>query len=294
MTPGAMTLESRLRNCHTIASLGGHFRRCVALILPEDETTAVESVDTIFLAKQQESDDPAQIPCPPSTMKLYGESDEQHLSGGYDNYRSICRALDRGGMPIEGVRRLVEFGCSNSRILRWFLPHAKDGVEVWGVDIDAKRLLWSDYTFGPHIKYALTNSTAAHLPFPDSYFHFIYAGSVFTHIDGNYFSWFSELRRVLIPGGLAWVTISDETTAEILVDRKGDYFIDQLRDQTEFNSFIKMNWTRFAVGTGGNRNIFYKKSWLIERLAPIFDVIDVEEKAYAGCQTALLLRQIVW
>ena len=258
-------------------------------ILPEDEITAVESIDTIFLAKPEEPDDPAKIPCPPSAMKLYGETDDQHLSGGYDNYRAICQALDRGGMPVQSIRRLVEFGCSNSRILRWFLPHAKEGVEVWGLDIDAKRLLWSDYTFGPHIHYALT-STQPHLPFSGSYFDFLYAGSVFTHIDSNYLSWFSELRRVLRPDGLAWITINDETTVEILVDLKGDYFIDKMKEETEFNTFIKMNWTRLAVGTGVNRNVFYRRSWLVERIAPLFEVIDVEEKIYAGFQTALLLR----
>jgi SAM-dependent methyltransferase len=250
-------------------------------ILPEDEITAVESIDTIFLAKPEEPDDPAKIPCPPSAMKLYGETDDHHLSGGYDNYRAICQALDRGGMPVQSIRRLVEFGCSNSRILRWFLPHAKEGVEVWGLDIDAKRLLWSDYTFGPHIHYALT-STQPHLPFSGAYFDFLYAGSVFTHIDSNYLSWFSELRRVLRPDGLAWITIDDETTVEILVDLKGDYFIDKMKEETEFNTFIKMNWTRFAVGTGVNRNVFYRRSWLVERIAPLFEVIDVEEKIYAG------------
>src|SRR4051794_3606862 len=114
-------------------------------ILPEDETTAVESIDTILLATRRDSDDPAEILCPPATMKLYGESDEGHLSSGRNNYLTICRAIERVGLTIYSVKRLVEFGCSNSRILRWFLPHTRNGVEVWGVDIDAKRLLWSEH-----------------------------------------------------------------------------------------------------------------------------------------------------
>jgi ubiquinone/menaquinone biosynthesis C-methylase UbiE len=51
-----------------------------------------------------------------------------------------------------------------------------------------------------------------HLPFEDNTFNLVSAFSVFTHIEAFETAWLMELKRILKPGGLAWITIHSENT----------------------------------------------------------------------------------
>src|SRR5437763_7108256 len=63
----------------------------------------------------------------------------------------------------------------------------------------------------------ILNASAPSLPLPGRYFDVITAFSVFTHIDEDLESaWLLELRRILTPGGLLYVTIQDEAFWEAM------------------------------------------------------------------------------
>jgi ubiquinone/menaquinone biosynthesis C-methylase UbiE len=235
---------------------------------------------------------PQAIAAPPAEIKLYGESDADHFAGGHHDQQLVVAALERIGRKISNMRRIMEFGCSNSRMLRWFLPLVDSGTELWGVDIDAKRVAWSQQTFAPHINYAVTTEIP-HLPFRDEYFDLVYAGSIFTHIDMTYMSWVLEISRVLSEDGLAWITIHDELSAQLMAATPPgqNIFIDKMRAETRFDEFRTRNWDWIGVGTGVSRNIFFRREWLVAKLMPVFEVVDVKERSFAGYQTALLLRR---
>jgi ubiquinone/menaquinone biosynthesis C-methylase UbiE len=235
---------------------------------------------------------PQVIAAPPAEIKLYGESDADHFASGRYDQQHVVAAVEGLGRKVSNMRRILEFGCSNSRILRWFLPLVDSRTELWGVDIDAKRIAWSQQTFAPHINYAVTTEIP-HLPFRDDYFDLVYAGSIFTHIDMTYMSWFLEISRVLSEDGLAWISIHDELTVQLMADTPPgkNRFIDKMRAVTRFDEFRTRNWDWIGVGTGLDRNIFFRRDWLVAKLAPVFEVIDVKERTFAGYQTALLLRR---
>ena len=50
----------------------------------------------------------------------------------------------------------------------------------------------------------------------DNYFDVVSAFSVFTHIDTFETAWIAELRRILKPGGIAYLTVHNEDTWKIL------------------------------------------------------------------------------
>jgi ubiquinone/menaquinone biosynthesis C-methylase UbiE len=88
--------------------------------------------------------------------------------------------LDEDGFQFLPGQRIMELGCAAGRMLRCFSEEAKNS-EVWGTDISSEHIIWCQQNLSPPFNF-FTNTTAAHLPFPDSYFDLIYAGSVFTHI----------------------------------------------------------------------------------------------------------------
>ena len=62
----------------------------------------------------------------------------------------------------------------------------------------------------------ITTTTVPHLPFEDRHFGFIFAGSVFTHIDDLADTWIAELRRILRPGGKLFMTVHLENDIALL------------------------------------------------------------------------------
>ena len=90
-----------------------------------------------------------------------------------------------------------------------------ESSEIWGLDINAEQIFWCKQHLDPPFHFA-TTTTIPHLPFEDGYFDFVYAGSVFTHIDDLADSWLLELRRVLSRDGRLYVTIHDNRTIELL------------------------------------------------------------------------------
>ena len=102
-------------------------------------------------------------------------------------------------------------------MLRW-LEDVADKCEVWGTDISGEHILWCKQNMSPPFHFFIT-TTNPHLPFPDNYFDVIYAGSVFTHIDDLADTWMLELRRIMKPGGRAYITIHDNHTIRVLSEQ---------------------------------------------------------------------------
>jgi ubiquinone/menaquinone biosynthesis C-methylase UbiE len=94
-------------------------------------------------------------------------------------------------------------------MIRHFAAEARE-AEFWGADISAEHILWANRHLRPPFRF-VTTTTLPHLPFADCYF-MIYAGSVFTHIADLAEAWLLEIRRVLAPGGRAYLTFHDSHT----------------------------------------------------------------------------------
>jgi SAM-dependent methyltransferase len=225
---------------------------------------------------------------------------EWYLSKGkrdIDKMHEIVTA-DR---PLAPDARILEMGCAAGRMIRHLKPLVGT-AEIWGVDVSAPLINWCKMNLSPPFNFATTTSIP-HLPFADGYFDLIYTGSVFTHIDDLADAWLLELRRILAPGGRAYLTIHDRHTIKLIEDGyyydKTGYFTDPDRKEVYLPSvlnaspsYIKERDTFgvLVIGRDNASNVFYDIDFFRKMVTPMYSVVSVNEEAY-GHQTAVLLER---
>lgn len=137
------------------------------------------------------------IPLPPEQMRwrVVGNRDPKgFLESGKKSVKVIEFALEQVGKSLSLFEKMLDFGCGCGRIIRWFsdLPNS---IEVFGTDYDDEAIAWCQ----DNLEFAefITNKKLPPLDFPSNAFDFIYAISIFTHLDEEYqFQWLKELKRV--------------------------------------------------------------------------------------------------
>lgn len=155
--------------------------------------------------------DPWPIPSAADREGYAPHSDPQYWMSGLADFLKVSAILARYGIE---VRSLLDFGCASGRFLRHFA--AQTAVpELWGCDINHRHIRWLLEYLPARIK-PLGNHCYPVLPLADHSQDLVTAFSVFTHIDVFETLWLAELRRVLRPGGLAYLTIHNEDTWEVL------------------------------------------------------------------------------
>jgi ubiquinone/menaquinone biosynthesis C-methylase UbiE len=184
---------------------------------------------------------------------------------------------------------------------RWFYEYAEQ-CEIWGVDISADHIVWCQQHLSPPFHFA-TVTTVPHLPFEDNYFDLIFAGSVFTHIEGLADSWLLELRRILRPGGRIYASVHDRHTIELMVDRQfadkvypsgrvgnKSFLTGCLESYNKELKFLDTDWAMFTMERGTSSQVFYDIDYLRQCWGRILRVISVVPEAYHH-QTAVLLTK---
>lgn len=251
--------------------------------------------NSFIIEKPNESDskmsDPG-LPAPvrPENLRHTPNGLESYLRGGKRDFDEMMKILEDAGYRIQDGHKVLDFGCSTARILRWFKDDA-ERAEFWGVDIHAGDIAWCKAHLSPPFRFA-TTTTLPHLPFEDNTFDLIYAGSLFTHVDDEADSWFLELRRVLKPGGFLYATIHDEHTIEIFETRLKSSPTGQfLAADESYQQFIHKPYAMFTVGRSIGSQVFYNREWLLALLRPNFEIVSVIEEAYGTFQTGLVLRK---
>ena len=229
-----------------------------------------------------------ELPIPPKDLWLgYGENSDEYLKGRIqiDQMLKITKNL---GYDPENPGNILDFGCGAGRMIRWLKPYSEN-KEIWGVDISSEHIIWANNNLNPPFNFAV-NTVVPHLPFRDNYFDFIYAGSVFTHIDDLSDSWFLELHRISSDNAYLYLTIQDRHTIELLETKYRDKWLSgYMRKFPEYNS-EKENFNIMVGGRGPDSQVFYDIDYLKKSLKTLFDIVSIAEEAY-GYQTALILRK---
>ena len=228
------------------------------------------------------------LPVPPPERRLYGDSTEGWLALGEDNVRVMRELLREHGASIEEAGRILDLGCREGRMIRW-LADLADTCEIWGTDVSATDILWCKQHLSPPFHFA-TTTLFPHLPFEDHYFGLVYAGSVFTHIDDLADAWFQELRRVLRPGGMLYITIHDRHTAS-LVGQWDHPQLNAFAQNAEFQRYARSDFGMFTLGRHDTSQVFYDVAYLQKSLEPFFATQAVVQEAYTY-QTAVLLERV--
>lgn len=219
----------------------------------------------------------------------YGNTPAEYLASGKHDVDEMLAICSRAGVSVEALGHILEFGCGDGRMIRWLERLARDR-EIWGTDIHAGRIFWCKQHLGPPFHF-ITTTTAPHLPFEDRHFGFIYAGSVFTHIDDLADAWLAELRRILRPGGKLFVTVHLKNDIELLKGKYRDFGLAKLlQTYPEYEQFIRTDFDMFTIGRSSESFVFYDLEYLRRSLEPLYRLLSVTEGVRLY-QSALLLER---
>lgn len=147
-------------------------------------------------------------------VSLYVESGAYHAE-------FIRARLESAGVDLEGVTRLLDFGCGCGRVLRHW--HALRSTDVCGSDLSPKLVAWCRRAL-PFAS-VQTNALEPPLPYASGSVEVVYAISVFTHLTEDLqIRWMRELERILAPGGVAIVTTKGLSRLDALTPAERDRF----------------------------------------------------------------------
>ena len=229
---------------------------------------------------------------PPHLWEGYAETEAEYLKCGQDDVAQMLGILSKVDQRPVALGRVLDLGCASGRMLR-FLPRDETS-EHWGLDINAAHIEWCQHNLNPPMLFA-TNTTTPHLPFEDNLFDLLYCGSVFTHISELAEAWLLEVRRVLRPGGYAYVTIHTRQTIGLLRTKYRDNplfadFLGEIDSALTNHDPEGREWSMFTAGTDPLSQVFYDVPTLERRWGRVMPVLAVVEQAHDH-QAAVVMRK---
>ena len=134
---------------------------------------------------------------------------------GRAGHAALQSSLLRASTKPAQLGRILDFGCGVGRVLRYW--YGQTGFEMHGTDLNPDSIAWCKQNLSfANFK---TNGLEPQLDYPDGYFGFVYALSVFTHLPENIqLSWLRELIRIIRPGGLLYFTTHGNSYRKALTD----------------------------------------------------------------------------
>lgn len=185
--------------------------------------TKFTSIDLAMPLADYAARDPYPIPTTRHREKYHADRHYDFWLSGLRDYLLITNRLATLGSPLKPGQAILDFGCASGRVLRHFdaqFPPDHDGgaLDLWGVDICHSHIRWMLEHLSTSIRCFQSHAIPT-LPIPDASIDLVYAFSVFSHIDEFELAWLCELRRVLKPGGIAYLTTHTDHTWSQLAHR---------------------------------------------------------------------------
>jgi SAM-dependent methyltransferase len=137
----------------------------------------------------------------------YGPHHFSYWASGLRDVRNLIAACTRLGVSLNDY---LDLGCASGRVIR-HMAYQHPEVTTYGCDINAAHVAWVA-KYLPESLIVFQNHSIPNLPLPDNSLDLVTAFSVLTHIEAFETTWLMELRRVLRPGGIAWITVHTENT----------------------------------------------------------------------------------
>ena len=191
---------------------------------------------------------------------------------------TILRCLPPG-FDFRGSRCL-DFGCGIGRVIRHFAEEARS-AEFWGCDIDGTSIRWAVENMTPPFRF-YQMAQGPSLPFEDSSFDLVYAIAVFSQVYDDWHQWAVEIRRVLRPGGVFFMSYAGQTPFEEMLSLPYDGFVANpgLYVKNPFNG-----WNR------GGPMVFMSPAWVERHWGSLFDIDVVAPDALLDYQSICVMRK---
>jgi ubiquinone/menaquinone biosynthesis C-methylase UbiE len=243
----------------------------------------------------------AELPVPPPALRIHTYLDaapEVYINAGNQHVKRMLDILETSGVSVEPWKRVLDFGCGDGMMVRHFRDIAESG-EAWGVDINGTLMIWCQQHLSPPFKFATTTSFP-YLPFEEGYFDLIYSFSVFTHICDLAEAWLLELRRILRPGGVLYLTVHDNHTIDLLLNKHREHGLSRtLQEAQKLLTFRDSDFAMFTLNRvpGGGidfearqAQVFYDLDYLCQHWGNYLNIVSTTQEAY-GYQTAIVLQK---
>ncbi len=231
------------------------------------------------------------IPALEDREYYFVDRDMEWWVSGIRDVVCVKKALALTGGPTAGGT-FLEFGAATGRVIR-HMDLVSPGCKKLAFDANVNHVEWLQ-RFSPGIV-ASVNSFIPPLPVPDASIDVAMAFSVFTHIDVLESTWLSELRRVLRPGGLAYVTVHTEHVWDGIAKGEFESLHTWLKDADNYDgSGIltgPMPYDRFVFGYAQwhASNVFHTVEYVKKTWSKYLDVIAVWPQA-SGYQAGVVLK----
>jgi SAM-dependent methyltransferase len=235
------------------------------------------------------NEDPYPLPQTADREGYYGPHHFSYWASGYRDARLLRECRERLSVPL---RDYFDFGCASGRVVRHFATHA--GVSVTGCDINRRHVEWVT-RYLPCVT-VFQNHSIPSLPLPDDSQDLVSAFSVFTHLEAFETTWLMELRRILRPGGIAWITVHTDLTWRAAAP--GWPLYEALVNHPDFAPYHESRGTlpteRLVFRSRGDRsyssNVFYTRQYIERSWGRIFDVVEQHHR-HPGFQDVVVLRK---
>ena len=227
------------------------------------------------------------LPIPPSDLRMgYGTgSEEDFLKSGARTAEQLRALMSDHTIVIEPGDAALEWGCATGRVLRCFAEEA-EYADIWGIDLHVPSITWAKDNLSPPFRFTSCTSYP-HLPFEDGHFKFIYAISVFTHIEHLLDMWLMELRRIVEVNGFVIVTLHDENTVKYFQENGRPVWIPK---NLSLEEILEHEVCVIRGEHWGQTYTIFQTDWIRREFGRYFDVLEIRPFA-EGYQSAIVLRK---
>jgi SAM-dependent methyltransferase len=225
------------------------------------------------------------LPPPRLRHRVHGALDKpSFLQIGRNLSQDLHDLCMLAGSEIYSFNNILDFGCGSGRVLR-FLQNAPRSFQFYGTDIDTELVEWCKKTY-PNTHWN-RNAYMPPLDYNNDFFDFVYAISVFTHLDETYqHAWLKELKRIAKPGALIILSVLGESYANALTEAD--------KKQLRLKGFLYIKSVSGMLKIDGLPDFYqatyHTRAYIEKEWSKYFDLIHYVERGINNRQDAVLLR----
>jgi SAM-dependent methyltransferase len=215
--------------------------------------------------------------------------------GSFYHADLVATALRSAGSPIDDGTQILDFGCSSARVAR-VLAAAYPNAKLYGCDPNGPAIEWAQQNLG-NIEFAKSENNPP-LSWADATFDAAYGISIWSHYnEGLALKWYDEMHRVIKPGGhLISTTHGFQSVA--FYGGIGLRSADQL-SEIKKALYDHGYWYAPEFGSKGDWGVvnddwgtsFVSQEWVLDKLAPKWQVVEYATARNEGNQDVYVLRR---